>query len=836
MTTLYPYLIDPAFLKKVDESTFKEQYVKIIVLDWQEYPIAEIQGSISGGSINLDGSSAVRRSGSLTFLCEDDYYNVLDVNNLISINKKIKIEVGYTNTFGEYEEYDTLWFPQGVFVIINPNITYNNQGLVISISFKDKMCLLNGECGGVLPASVTFSEKEDDNGVIERVRYNQIIRELVSEFGGEQVGKIIINDVPDQIKKVMKWNGAQEISFEGVKTETLIENRGVMLQSQPSEEEWDDEKKISLPGGLSSYSLLIYGVGAYPNHIYASINGEEPWEKLETPSEEDINSNYFYGEIKIKKGESTNAFPSVKSIYLKYDKGEDSYLNNTCPTTFNVAYSYDNSFKFEPGKDVGYIYTNFCPTSDLIGNAGQNVVTILDTIKKQLGNYEYFYDIDGNFVFQEIRNYLNTTQSTSEFNRIKDGNANGYLFTPNDSKSVYSFENGMLVSSYQNTPSYANVKNDFIVWGTRESAAGAKLPIRYHVAFDEMPKVGNEYGVGVNEKGEVVGSFFNLTETYVNLETTKGKFKIFNNSEIEVQLAMGPVDSKGVFVSTGPETFSVTSGSSIKKEFDYSDVGDCEGWTILQDGQIVPGVYLIVSCDLITVKTHYPQTEIYLQGLQAELQDQPVNHMRYYTELKNEWNKIFKLVPCDKSGNEITSGTPDHYEDRYRYEDLAEADLDYFLDIIDSPGVVGDFSIQTIGVRSKVWTEKEVNCIFEKEPPKRILIETGRENTSTLRAQAMHEGMSYYQLPTSAYNTLAGGGYQNSAFNAIRDILYQYTNYNESITLTTLPIYYLEPNTRITVEDEKSSIHGDYMIKSISRPFDCTGTMNITATKALERF
>jgi hypothetical protein len=35
----------------------------------------------------------------------------------------------------------------------------------------------------------------------------------------------------------------------------------------------------------------------------------------------------------------------------------------------------------------------------LVGNAGENVVTILDKIKNQLGDFEYFYDVDGKFVF-----------------------------------------------------------------------------------------------------------------------------------------------------------------------------------------------------------------------------------------------------------------------------------------------------------------------------------------------------------------------------------------------------------------------------------------------------
>ena len=79
------------------------------------------------------------------------------------------------------------------------------------------------------------------------------------------------------------------------------------------------------------------------------------------------------------------------------------------------------------------------------------------------------------------------------------------------------------------------------------------------------------------------------------------------------------------------------------------------------------------------------------------------------------------------------------------------------------------------------------------------------------------------------------GGSFNSAYEEIRKELYQYTNYNEQISLTTLPIYYLEPNIRITVRDNQSGIYGDYMVKSISLPLDINGTMSLSCTRALER-
>jgi len=41
-----------------------------------------------------------------------------------------------------------------------------------------------------------------------------------------------------------------------------------------------------------------------------------------------------------------------------------------------------------------------------------------------LGNYEYFYDVYGNFVFQEIKNYLNNSQSKLIIDKLNNNNGN----------------------------------------------------------------------------------------------------------------------------------------------------------------------------------------------------------------------------------------------------------------------------------------------------------------------------------------------------------------------------------------------------------------------------
>jgi len=103
----------------------------------------------------------MRRTGNLSMVADDYENDLTDTKHLLSINKKIEVFIGFANTTDEYTDFPILWFPQGIYVIMVPNISHNNNGINISLTLHDKMALLNGECGGVLPASVVFHEMED---------------------------------------------------------------------------------------------------------------------------------------------------------------------------------------------------------------------------------------------------------------------------------------------------------------------------------------------------------------------------------------------------------------------------------------------------------------------------------------------------------------------------------------------------------------------------------------------------------------------------------------------------------------------------------------------------
>jgi hypothetical protein len=66
-------------------------------------------------------------------------------------------------------------------------------------------------------------------------------------------------------------------------------------------------------------------------------------------------------------------------------------------------------------------------------------------------------------------------------------------------------------------------------------------------------------------------------------------------------------------------------------------------------------------------------------------------------------------------------------------------------------------------------------------------------------------------------------------------LLYNHACTAESISITAIPVYNLEPNKKIYVEDNESGINGEYFATKITIPLTYNGTMNITATKVVDR-
>jgi len=189
----------------LDNYPEREIYVKITALDNKENPIETIEGKATGGSINIDGSSALRRTCSLSMVSS----NTKITNYYWTLNNKFKLEIGLYNFIKknnilehpEWNSYPTIcWFKQGVFLISSFSASMNSSSYTINISGKDKMAKLNGDCGGTLTSSVDFGKTEyydkiTNSSFYEYTPIKDIIYNAVHLYGGELTHKIIINDL-----------------------------------------------------------------------------------------------------------------------------------------------------------------------------------------------------------------------------------------------------------------------------------------------------------------------------------------------------------------------------------------------------------------------------------------------------------------------------------------------------------------------------------------------------------------------------------------------------------------------------------------------------------------
>lgn len=733
MTISYPYLQNPEFLREIDELPVKEQWVKITLLDFAtEKNLGEIQGKVKNGSFNFNGKSSMRRTAQFSMVAEDDG-DITNAQNLISINKKINLEVGITNTTLQYQQYPIIWYPLGLYIITEAQVNRGKENVTVSVNLKDKMCLLNGECGGTIPAAATLSEYDtiDENGreVSQKITMVQLIREIVNHYGGEQLGKIIISDLDTRVKQVMMWNGNQPLFFY---------------------DEFDPET------GIHSYSYTLT-------------------EKTNIP-------------------------------YTKI---------------------------FQHGDDIGFIYTDFTYPGQLNSVAGDTVCTVLDKIVSVLGNFEYFYDIDGNFVFQEIKNYLNNAQSTKELNLSQMSN-DDYIIDLTKGYSEYDFSDSILIKTFSNNPHYNNIKNDYVVWGTRKTAEGKAYPIRFHLALDKKPSIEGANGEGYtfylykDEYGtkrarqtlpleiDDAGRFNPKTGVegywYENVDT--GQIYIWtldkrdsDESETTGQMIFleypydyGGLPEKGVvgwYYKVGPETYKC-----IREKVDNISINDC---------------YERLSEPLYVKKFDFiPQdwrTALYLQGTVADPTGTDTNY--YYSELLEEWPKIYDI--------ELEEWKVD------------KSKMNFYLDFIDTDSKLGQLSVFNIGRRSLIIDDKNINCLFEEDVNDCIIIKLGDYDTETKVQECMDRNQAYSQVEPTVYENMVTGGTANSAYNLIKDLLYQYTSYNETVAISTIPLYHLQPGIRVTIQDTKTGIYGDYMINSISCNLEVSGTMNISCTRCLEK-
>ena len=794
------------FLKQLDDLVIQKQYIQITLLDWQENPIKEIQGELTSGSLSKDSNNCVRTVGSLSCTVSAGTYALDSLKADFSLNKKVFIEIGIRNDTDMYKDWPILWFPQGVFLITDFSLNSSSTSAVnLTMSIKDKMCLLNGDVGGKLPSYVQFdvmdTQAPDGTFISQKVLIYDIILELLNHFGEEDLNNIIIQDVPLRIKQVMKWNGS--------------------------------------------------------NSLYGKYDVDE-----------EGNGQWFFS----------------------LNKGAIEYPQNT---------------------DVGYIYSDFVFTNELAGNIGESITSVLDKIKNYLGNYEYFYNEFGIFIFREIKNYLNTTQAqvvqdemtrnTIKFAggifKLENGSENQYLIETTNEKTLYAFDDDSNITSITVTPQYGNIKNDYIVTGMRPGdSSDTKHIIKYRLAIDNKPdKITDSHGeyylsayenvvyyydelehvhkLGIGTLVDVLPNVGNWDKIYLintdyKLKFNNNNIKVNNNKLLKINnnlISVKPLKEKDNKLSID-KSVTIKGKSSLQKTYAYK-------W----DGQKYIQLYFLEdSSDDTSKRTmaepsiYYPEdwrTALYLYGLLGEVNG--TDKGAYYEDLSAFWPQEYCLKPGDQ--HFFVEEKSDTNNSQLKVNTLSNGN--FYLDFIDAgTATLGEYSIDNIGRREDIVSNDDINCLFLPEIPNIVFLNTDdpaenwSENTaSTLTDEALIElykkeigkniefktledmmfelqkwecqnnAQPWTQVGQEIYSNLSIGGYTNSAYEQIRYELFCHTRYQKTVSITSIPVYYLYPNSRVRLESKSTNTYGDFMVQNINLTFGPGANMSVVLNEAMER-
>lgn len=722
-------LLDKDFLKELDKWREREVYVKIISLDFAENPRSEIQGYATGGSINVDGSSAVRRTCNLTMITKNAQINELDW----ALETKFKLQIGLRN-FIDPKYEDIIWFPQGTYILTSFNSSLNTQGFQISIQGKDKMCLLDGSVGGNIFASHDFGKLEirynDGSIKFEPILIYDIIKNAIHEYAFEPYENIIINDLEDCSVELIEYraNGTDLILY------NIHTN--------------DDNK----------YTTQIAFQG---NDIFEGFKKQNalPGDRLDTRPEYELVKSVTYGDT------------------------------------------------------VGYRLTNLTyPTSqDLILNAGASITQMLDSIINILGEFEYFYDLEGRFVFQRKKIYYNvswtnaiTNERETHYDSIENGSANAYEFTK-----------GVLIESYNNKPEINNIKNDYTIWGNMVAVDGDNLPVHLRCAIDDKPLY---YIPLLNNDQNIVYS----TESEIEIDGKIIKPFICDWRELIYLMALDYSKSDAEILRLTQEISTTNDKIELENLKEklikwnntwntnyvayYTDMLDF--WRILYDPSKWAENYYW-NPNYVECRRHM----LYRKATNEELNNK--DNLYSFNDITNTWVK-------DNNGTYV--------EDGFNYDEIKiqnHTSIPFWFDFCDD-AYLEKYKPMNIGRRPKVVNDQEIKAIFFEDTPNVLFIDPLEVKPQTdtslsyIRLNLVGAMSNYFQISTQG----------KSAKETLDNLLYTHTYYCESINLTCIPIYYLEPNVRISVYDETSGINGEFIIKSFSLQLTYNGSMTITATRA----
>ena len=201
---------------------------------------------------------------------------------------------------------------------------------------------------------------------------------------------------------------------------------------------------------------------------------------------------------------------------------------------------------------------------------------------------------------------------------------------------------------------------------------------------------------------------------------------------------------------------------------------------------------------------------------------------QYYIDLEGFWRQLYRTKIDDEDADDFYQNNEEHPGWAKKVYESPEQ-LDFWFDFLDGDGELEQFSVKMVGSRPKAVNDNAVKSIYFRDTPTIIFSDPIKMNTEERKT-----GYRYFQAQ-GLENMFSISAQGISAKDKLDELIYNHSYCIENATINTIPIYYLEPNTRIHITDENTGIDGDYIINRMTIPLTYNGTMSITANKATDR-
>ena len=205
------------------------------------------------------------------------------------------------------------------------------------------------------------------------------------------------------------------------------------------------------------------------------------------------------------------------------------------------------------------------------------------------------------------------------------------------------------------------------------------------------------------------------------------------------------------------------------------------------------------------------------------------SYENFYLDISSFWRELYNPNPEESDKNKYFS--KDDEDNKYWTKDIKDPVLlNFWIDFLDTDGFLGKFSISQIGDRPFVNTDSKIDSLYFKDVPLVIFY----NNTEKPNEISGYTSISMGKQNIENFFDISTQG--KSAKEKLDELFYQHVAAQETISLSSIPIYYLQPNTLIKVKDDQNlDINGKYIIKRLSYSLTPGSLMTIQAEKLVDR-